>query len=128
MSRPVLVARLAGVLGLTALCLSEGRAQSLANRWLVVRPGLTLSAPVAGVLRVESKGDGWARLIPAVLNVVVHLEFRALTENSEAAVLVRSLEATKPGQRPNVGYRVALLDGPRARAALGEVTAYWGNS
>ena len=78
------------VLGLT-LCAVEGHAQSEANRWFIERPGLVLSGPVEGVIRVQSRGDGWARLgLPAFLNVVVHLQFRALTDDAQVAVLLRS--------------------------------------
>jgi TonB family protein len=86
--------------------------------WTPVRPMQGISV-TEDTLRMES--SGWVISTPATLDFVLRLQFRAMTDNAEGAVLLRASPEIASG-RPYLGYRVAV-HGRDVRRPVGDITA-----
>jgi TonB family protein len=91
------------------------------GNWIIQRTGPRFT-PDGDVIRVSGDG-GWIRTRPALLDFVLRLEFRAVTQGARGAALIRT-SPLRPGDWPGVGIRIGLdTTGTRP---LGSVSVYEG--
>jgi TonB family protein len=114
------IALAATLIGSPVLADQADNVMNLTN-WRVPRAGASFVANEHG-LRV-SGGRGWAHATTPVMDFVVRLEFRAITPDAEAAVVVRG-GVTRPNQLPEHGYAVWIGEAANPNAKLGEVRGY----
>lgn len=95
--------------------------QTNLNRWTPVRESVKVEI-IDGAIRL-SGGGGWLRARPAFLDFILRLQFRAITDDAEGAVLIRAYPL-KPEEDAGVGARVGLPRGGGGGDAT--VTAYAG--